>query len=545
MKKNSRVMIIIPARGGSKGIPRKNLRSLSGKPLLYYSIRTALASKYQPEVYVSTDDPEISAVSSRLGAKVIQRDVLYARDDTTLDPVIYAGYLNVVDSTNNTYDLVVTLQPTSPLLKTSSLDAAIDMIVDDPEIDTVISAVEDTHLSWIRKDGRYVPNYKKRVNRQYLDPVFKETGGFLITRSSLIAENNRIGNVVALYLLEKGENIDIDTDENWAMCEFYLTRKKILFVISGNNQIGLGHVYNALIVANDLIKHQLEFLVDKTSQLAFDQISSKNYPVRMQVNDDIVNDIGLIAPDIVINDRLDTTVEYVTSIKNLGIKVINFEDLGVGARHADLVINAIYPEKMVLPKHYFGHDYFILRDEFLLVPPKSEISEVVSNVLLTFGGVDPNNISQKVIAAIYEYCIAHNIQLSVITGFGYSKHETLRRYENVTVHHNSSTIANEISAADVVFTSAGRTVYEVAALHVPTIVLAQNARELTHFFASSDYGFINLGLCSDITENEILLTFISLVENLTLRRHMSNLMAKCNLSDGRKRVLKLIKDLME
>lgn len=542
MKNN--ILVIIPARGGSKGIPRKNLRALAGKPLIYYSIQTALNSKYAPDVYVSTDDAEIAAISEKLGARIIQRDAAKAQDHTTLDPVIFDGYQQAQAKQGKSYDLIVTLQPTSPLLKTASLDAALERMLNEQALDTIISAKDDTHLTWKKDAGRFVPNYQKRVNRQYLEPIFKETGGFLITRGRIIAENNRIGANVELHLLRGGEDIDIDTYEDWSLCEFYLKRKKILFVVSGYAEIGLGHVYNTLLIANDILNHQVEFLVDDKSQLAFDKIASKNYSVHLQAEVDILDDIRRINPHVVINDRLDTSHEYMQALAEDGYKVINFEDLGPGAKLADLVVNAIYPEKEILPRHYFGHEYFILRDEFVLTPPKP-VSTAVGRVLLTFGGVDPNNYTLKVIEAIHAYCAAQAIEIAVVAGFGYCRYETLEPYPQVKVYRNSMTIAEHMSAADIVFTSAGRTTYEVASLHVPAIVLAQNERELTHFFASAEYGFLNLGLGTALTAAQILDAFAGLVENHASRQYMAGLMAKADLASGRKRALKLINDIVE
>ena len=542
MKNN--VLIVIPARGGSKGIPRKNLRTLAGKPLIYYSIQAARSLMAQADVYVTTDDEEIAAISEKFGAQIIFRDPSIAQDATTLDPVIFDAYRRVVEKAGWGYDYVVTLQPTSPLLKSATLDEALHRISSDPEIDTIISACIDTHLTWSKKDGGYVPNYIKRVNRQYLDPVYKETGGFLITKASIVSESNRIGRRVELHLLKGEEGIDIDTYEDWNLCEFHLKRKKILFVVAGYHQIGLGHVYNTLLLANDILKHQIEFLVDANSKLAFEKIASKNFAVRIQSGQDIIDDIRDVAPDVVINDRLDTDEKYIMALKGLGVKVINFEDLGAGARYADLVINAIYPEKEVLPRHYFGHDYIVLRDEFLFTQAKQP-AERVYEVLLTFGGVDPNNLTEKVLRSISEYCREAGIKISVMMGFGYSHYDTLKPYENVNIHRDSMTIADMMARADIVFTSAGRTTYEVASLRVPTIVLAQNERELTHFFASAEHGFLNLGLGALVEDHQILDAFVKLVVNRSSRQYMSDLMAKYDLVGGRRRTLKLINEILE
>jgi len=517
---------------------------LQGKPLLYYAIHTALQSRYSPDIYVSSDDDEILSLSRKIGAKTIQRSSQISKDATTLDPVIYDAFKKIEQLENKAYDLIVTLQPTSPLLKANSLDEAIGILQRHPEIETVISATDDTHLTWKKENDRYVPNYNKRVNRQYLTPVFKETGGFLITRSNIITESSRIGKEVELYLLESGESIDIDTYEDWNLCEYYLKRKKILFVVSGYREIGLGHVYNTLQIANNILDHQIAFLVDTKSQMAFDKIASRNYMVYMQENEDIGDDIKRISPDIVINDRLDTELAYVSALKSLGIKVINFEDLGAGARKADLVINAIYPEKEILPHHYFGHQYFILRDEFLFSEPRT-VAKKVSRVLLTFGGVDPNNYTRKVLESIYDYCLQNSITLSVVAGFGYRDYHTLKKFTHITVHKNAVDIAEHMKQADIIFTSAGRTVYEIASLHIPAVVLAQNERELSHFFASEAYGFTNLGLGYNVDNEALLRVFQNLVESYESRKEVGLLMEKTDLRQGRKRVLKLIKNIVE
>ncbi|MDC0994023.1 acylneuraminate cytidylyltransferase [bacterium] len=544
MSKQLNILVIIPARGGSKGIPRKNLRSLAGNPLIYYPIRNALSSKHKPDIYVSSEDSEVLSISQKIGAKTIKRNNNDAEDSTTLDPVIYRAWRQVQTIEKKYYDLVITLQPTSPLLKVESLDNAIDIIIQNQAIDTIISAVNDTHLTWKTENGCYKPNYEKRVNRQQLPAVYKETGGFLITHPKNITETSRIGNNVQLYILSDKESIDIDSYSDWGLCEYYLNRKRLLFVVSGFHEIGLGHVYNTLLLANNIVDHEVIFLVDQKSQMAFDKIKSKNYPVYKQASHDIIEDIKKLNPDIVINDRLDTNISYVQSLKNENYKVINFEDLGQGAKLADLTFNAIYPEDEVIPNHYVGYRYFVLRDEFILTPP-SPIKTIVNYVLLSFGGVDPNNYTQKVLTAIYMECKDRDIKVKVITGFGYQQLESLEAFEDIEIHSNVINISDYMRQADLIFTSAGRTTYEIASLAVPAIVLAQNERELTHLFANAEHGFINLGLGAIVSNHRILETFINLVESAEQRQYMSQLMSECDLISGKKRVLSLIKQVID
>lgn len=540
---HNKILTIIPARGGSKGIPRKNLSILNGRPLISYAIKIALGSRFLPDVVVSSDDEEILQLATKLGAKIHQRDALLAEDACTLDPVIYDAYQSFCKDQSQ-YTLIVTLQPTSPILRSSSLDQALEQMLQNPEIDTLISAREDTHLTWHMDNGRYVPNYVERVNRQYLRKVYRETGAFLITRPAIISAATRIGQNVELFLLAGGEEIDIDTYEDWSLCEFFLRRKEVLFVVAGHNEIGLGHVYRALLLASGILNHRVRFLVDRNSLLALEKISESNYEVFMQQEADILADIDRLSPDIVINDILDTDPDYILALKNRGRTVINFEDLGKGSQHADLVVNALYPEQQVLPNHYFGNSYFCARDEFIYSKIK-KIERTVSQVLISFGGVDTSNLTHKVLKSIYRYCSDRKITLKVVLGLGYGLYDSLSEFVDADIRQNVRNISEEMLAADIVFTSAGRTVYELACIGTPTIVLAQNRREMTHFFASLENGFKNLGLGVKLSQNDILEAFMALEGDVQERRQMNKNMLSHEMRNGRNRVLQLIQKTIE
>jgi CMP-N-acetylneuraminic acid synthetase/spore coat polysaccharide biosynthesis predicted glycosyltransferase SpsG len=536
------ILIIIPARGGSKGIPRKNLRPLNGKPLLYYSVNLALGSAYHPDVYVSTDDDEMAYFAEKFGAKVHLREKNLGGDLVTLDPVIYDAFQKISNRERKQYDFVITLQPTSPLLTTHSLDMALKRIIEAPQVETILSAVNDTHLTWGKNDTGYFPNYHARVNRQQLPKVFKETGGFFISRAAVVTPNARIGKVVDLYEVPTGESIDIDSHEDWSLCEYLLQRKTILFCVAGYQQIGLGHVYNCLTLAHHIMNHKIIFLVDKKSDLAYNKIKENNFEVYQQ-EQSLVEDIINLSPDVVINDRLDTDRDYIVSLRKAGLKVVNIEDLGDGSMEADLVINAIYPEKESFPNHYFGADYFCAREEFLLHSPK-QIKDKVTRILLSFGGVDPNNLTRKVLSAIYDYCVQEKIKIQVVLGLGYADPEGLSQFSKADIVRNVKNISDYMASADVAFSSAGRTIYELALLGTPSVVMAQNARELTHFFASEEHGFLHLGLGEDVTEQTILQNFTRMMA-AEKRMDMHRKMMQHDIRNGRKRVIKLIQELIE
>ena len=345
--------------------------------------------------------------------------------------------------------------------------------------------------------------------------------------------------------MSDGEVLDIDTYEDWNICEYYLKRKKILFVVAGNIQLGMGHVYNTLLIADSILNHDIQFIVNKSSQLAFEKINSLNYKVIIQQSEDIIDDIIKIKPDVVINDRLDNSYAYINSLKKQKIKVISFEDKGEGTQIADLVINAIYSEKKLIQNIYFGHKYFILRDEFLLTPPIETVKPTVESILLTFGGTDPNNYTKKVLDGIYTYCINNNIVINIIAGIGYNQYGTLHKFKQVNIYKNVHKISDFMIQSDIIFSACGRTTYEIASLAIPAIVLAQNDRELMHYFPYAQNGFMNLGIGTQLTSDIILNEFERIVNNRTLRQQMSNLMRQTDLRNGRKQVMKLVNKVIE
>jgi CMP-N-acetylneuraminic acid synthetase len=224
-KNNTQILLIIPARGGSKGIPRKNLRPLNGYPLLYYSIRTALQSTYNTDVYVSSEDDEILMFARRFGAKTIKRSEHLSGDSIPLDPVIEDAYRRL--SEKKKYDLVITVQPTSPLLKSPTLDSAIQQMVSAIDTDVLISATEDRHLAWKLVEGLPMPDYEARLNRQELPAKYKESGSFVICRAeNLEKAQKRITGKVDIFVLPDEEAIDIDGHLDWALAEHVLQRKK-------------------------------------------------------------------------------------------------------------------------------------------------------------------------------------------------------------------------------------------------------------------------------------------------------------------------------
>lgn len=555
MYKDNRILVVIPARGGSKGIPRKNIRLLGGKPLISHTIEMGLESKYVDELVVTTDDDEISFVAEKFGAKTIKRDGKLAEDSIPLDPVIYDATLQQEGKINENYDIVITVQPTSPLLKTKTLDLAIERLIDswdneneNEQYDTIIAVVDDRHLSWgyDEEAEKYYPLYEERLNRQYLPKAYKETGSIFASKREFVTENSRLGNNIGLIEISKQESIDIDNYEDWWVAERILKKKKILIKTDANHEIGTGHVFRGLALASKLVNHEVIFLLDKAQPLGIEIVSNNNYPFithdSSESKEDIINKIVEYDPDIIINDILNTHSKYVKALYDNNYYIVNFEDLGGGIKYAHIVFDALYEHKIPLKNLYSGHKYYILKDEFNYQESKA-ISEEVNKILLTFGGTDPNNFTEKTIEAILESKYENDIE--IILGLGYAnKKEIQEKYKDndrITIYENVRNMSEHMYNADLIFTSAGRTMYEIASIGVPCICLCQNEREVSHIFGNVENGFINMGLGENVSKEEIKETLEKTLEDYNLRLEMNKRMLAIDLKHGFENIMNLVK----
>lgn len=556
MYKDNKILVVIPARGGSKGIPRKNIRLLGKKPLIAHTIEMGLESKYVDNLVVTTDDNEIKFIAEKFGAETIKRDGKLAEDSIPLDPVIYDATLQQEAKINENYDIVITVQPTSPLLKTKTLDLAIETLInswknDNPkeQYDTIISVVDDRHLSWGYDEEleKYYPLYEERLNRQYLPKAYKETGSIFASKREFIKENSRLGDNIGLIEISKQESIDIDNYEDWWVAERILKKKKILIKTDANQEIGTGHIFRGLSIASKLVNHEVIFLLDEAQPLGIEIVSNNNYPFithnSRKSKEDIIEKIEEYDPDIVINDILNTNSKYVKALYDRYYYIVNFEDLGGGIKYAHMVFDALYEHKIPLKNLYSGHKYYILKDEFNYQESKL-VTEEVDRILLTFGGTDPNNFTEKTLETILESSYENEIE--IILGLGYAKKKEIQyKYKDnnrITIYENVRNMSEHMFNADLIFTSAGRTMYEIASIGVPCICLCQNERELSHIFGNVEHGFINMGLGSEVSKDEIKETLENTINNYNLRLEMNKRMLSVDLKHGFENIMNLVKE---
>jgi len=518
------ILAVIPARGGSKGIPRKNIRLLNGKPLIYYQLKNALKSKYIDDIVVTSDDEDILDYASNYDVYLRKRPSELAKDDVTLDPVIYDAVNYMENMLMKKYDIVVTLQPTSPLLRPETLDKAIRYFIEN-DLDTLVPVVDATHLYWREVNGKIVPDFKERLNRQYLPKRYKETGAFLISKREFIRENSRFGKKVDIFILDEIEGVDIDTPLDWLIADTLLKRLTIVFVVNGNEKIGMGHIYRTITLADRLMGHNILFLTWDSDEKALKLLKDHNYKVISTSKENLLDVISDIKPNIVINDILDTETEYIKKLKKLGCFVVNFEDLGEGADEAHLVFNALYEKTNPKPTHKFGYEYECLNEKFYLYPP-IEFRENPETLFICFGGVDQNNLTCRVLSTVPDLIKETTIdKIIVVVGPGYRYKEELDRIianleEDIKVYQNVRNMPKLMKEADIAITSNGRTIYELTAMGIPTISIAQNDRETLHLFARYHPGIRYLGIACTVSDRDILEAIKEIANNHDLRKKM-------------------------
>lgn len=539
-----KVLAVIPARGGSKGIPRKNIRLMCGKPLISYAIQNALQCDLITECVVTTDDVEIAGVAKMYGSQTVLRGPELSADAVTLDPVVYDAVKQMEEKNKTSYDIIVTMQPTSPLMQLSTLKGALTSFIDEGS-DSMISVVNKPHLSWKKVDNKIIPNYEKRLNRQQLPPNYMETGAFFITKREYVTENSRLGNTISVFEVPERESTDIDSVEDWVVSESVLNRKNIIFRCDGMKELGMGHIYNCITMAMSLVEHNVLFVTREDCKPGLDKIKSTNLKYVTIISDEdiefIINDFK---PDIWVNDCLNTNTEYIKWLKSKVKRVVSIEDLGDGTKFVDAVINALYENKETLCKNsYEGPNYVCLRNEFHLEEPKL-FSESVNEIFIMFGGTDPSNLNKE----LYEVAqMLHDeyksIKFNFITGISYNASEKgiiSIPEKNIFVHEGVSKVTDFMKQADIAITSQGRTIFEVASMGVPAIILAQNERELEHTFATMKNGFLNLGLGAHVSIETIVNTLRWLIETPNIRANMRELMLRHDFKNTTNRIKRII-----
>jgi CMP-N,N'-diacetyllegionaminic acid synthase len=219
-------LAIIPARGGSKGVPRKNIKMLCGKPLIAWTIGHALSAHSIDRAVVSTDDDEIAQVSRDFGADVpFIRPDKYATDAASTEDVMIHAILELA-KVNCHPDAVVLLQPTCPVRSDDAIDKAVNLFLRS-NADSLVSTSEIHPFIWQNpSNAKASYDFENRPRRQNLNEEarrYEENGSIYITRTELLLSKQcRLGGKIVIYPMSKLENIDIDCEYDFLLADAVL-----------------------------------------------------------------------------------------------------------------------------------------------------------------------------------------------------------------------------------------------------------------------------------------------------------------------------------
>ncbi len=232
------VLALIPARGGSKGLPGKNIKPLAGFPLIAYSVAAGLQSKLVTRTIVSTDSEEIAAVARQRGAEVpFLRPAELAQDRTTDWPVFEHALRALKSAEGYQPDILVQLRPTSPFRPLGCVDQAVSQLLEDPSADsvrTVTPSGENPYKMWRLVDGHMEPlitcDLAEPYNmpRQALPATYWQTGHLDVFRRTTVLDKRSLsGDRILPLVIDRCYAIDIDNQEQWDMAQWLLAHRPL------------------------------------------------------------------------------------------------------------------------------------------------------------------------------------------------------------------------------------------------------------------------------------------------------------------------------
>ena len=303
--------------------------------------------------------------------------------------------------------------------------------------------------------------------------------------------------------------------------------------VGGYHYIGTGHAYRQITLCEEHPEFNYYFFVNNMQKLAkklFDENLIDYY--QFENNEDLFKKLKKLNIHLIINDFLDTEKDYIKKLKKNNYFVINFEDRGSGIKFADIVINDMYDIKTNMSNIYSGFKYTCMRRDLKLYKPMP-LKIKVKNIIISFGGSDPQNFTKQVLNLLIKENIYKEIKIIIILGLGYKYDNEIYNIIKIKNINNKIIVLKNIKnmpallqKADIGITANGRTLFEFAHFNVPCISLAQNDREKIHTFAKIENGVIFLGEKNNFTNKDLLIQINKLINNYKFRLKLSNNMKK-------------------
>jgi len=537
----SKSIVLIPAIKKTVAFHDDLIKKLAGVSLIQRTIDKAIKIVVdRSNIHILTDSEEISLIAER------NRINVYLDPNLTWEAIGCIGsvrdYLQKAAKKSN-YALF--LSPYAPLISEDTLVKALELLI---EVDVeLLKPVKNVNRQLYDEDGQstFLALFGSIEEQHTI-----ESKAFVWLKSHLLIEDMNLKPRIFAWPVEN-DLIEIESYQDWWVCEKLITRKRILFRVIGNEFVGMGHIYRSLSLAHEINDHEIIFVCDNENTLAANKIIEHEQSLEICEANNIVEKIINLKPDLVVNDILSTTKLDVLPLQKQGIKVINFEDLGEGARLADLTINELYDvPKFTGENILWGHKYFFVRDEFYAAKPHF-FNEHIESILLVFGGTDQHNLSALIYRSIRDLCKRRNINVNIVTGSGYVGYEQLKAEIKdeclVTLTRATGVISRIMEQSQIAISSSGRTMYELAHMNIPSIIISQHEREDTHSFACEENGFIPLGVFEkEITEYKVVKQLTKLLDDQEYRHDLFERTKKYRFDTNKNKVvskmLKLVTD---
>ena len=556
MKDKLRVLAIVPARGGYDEVPYLNIKKLGPLPLVAHTLQEAAKSQYVDRVVVSTDDDRVATVARQYGADVPFLRPAELAAGPLIKPVIAHAVQFLEKNEDDRYHLVVMLQATSPFRTAQKIDEALDKLVDD-DLESVVSLREEKALTWRLVQGKLTPVFDKPGRREDMEPLYREDGAIWAMRRAVLDTPERLGARVGYVLMDKASSLTVHDIYDFWLAEKLVRLPRIVFRVDGGAEIGMGHVYRSLAIAEELRSistADVQFLMSADHPEGVKRVSASGYTVRVISSggvDAVLEAIQEYSPNIVVNDRPFLEKDYLEALAKLGASTVNLvdslEDIEKPAEITSMIIACMRVDQLELEDYYGGPEFAILRESF--AGRAKSVRKDARQIVLSFGGSDPQGLTLKVLRALDE--VRSGLTVKAVLGPAFSYQQELERllpelhYQPLLLE-NVEHMAETLSEADIVFCAGGMTVYEIAALGTPGIVLCQNARERRRMETFLQFGsVVHLGLGTEVDEREIRDTARALLSDPVRRRAMSEAGRKLVDARGAQRAAEVVKNAVQ
>ena len=463
-------LIIIPARGGSKEVPRKNLRLLNNKPLIYYVIKSAKMVNFEADIFISSEDEEVLQVAKYYGNNILKRDKRYSQDKTTLDEVIYDSCFKIEKKTGLQYSTIITLQPTSPFISTNDLNLAYKKFKSN-KYDSLISVQLEKHLYWKKNNNNYKPLFKKRVNRQFLEPLLKENGAMLFCSRTQMLTGTRIGKKLAFYELTNYKSMDIDTNLDFKVCEKIFNTKRIIFIVSNFKNRNFFNLNYMMIIAYAISGHSIEFICKKNDDQAISFIKKRNFKVVLESDFNFFNIDKNKTVIFLINKDMRLEFLKLQKLKK-NIKTFNIDS-------SNLFKNIFLEKDLFNMKKLTNNMFFGIRNEFLYLKA-SQLNRSVSKVVYYDTNLDRSLPRTKLLLKIMSLMEKSSVKLIIILAkkpkeidkiLSIIKNNKSNNFELVIKKEN---IAKYFESCNLIVTYGNSSMIECASLNIATLVIGLN-----------------------------------------------------------------------